>query len=38
MLYILLSFFAVAVLSNFFFPLFLEANDKINQDLVRAGR
>jgi hypothetical protein len=28
-----LGFFIIGLLSNFFFPVFVEANDKLNKDI-----
>jgi len=28
----ILGFFSIALLSNFFFPFFMDANDKINKE------
>ena len=29
----ILGFFTIGLLSNFFFPLFMEANDKLNKEI-----
>lgn len=29
----ILGFFTIGLLSNFFFPVFAEANDKLNKDI-----